>query len=73
MKILAISFLMALAAACEKSGDDCIDESLINEDAVCTMQYDPVCGCNGETYGNECQAVNAGVTEYKKGPCGDEQ
>lgn len=38
-------------------------------DCVCTMQYDPVCGCNDKTYGNACEAECNGITEYTKGEC----
>jgi hypothetical protein len=36
---------------------------------VCTHIYDPACGCDGQTYGNPCQAAMAGVAVAYEGPC----
>ncbi|GAA4370697.1 hypothetical protein GCM10023185_45400 [Hymenobacter saemangeumensis] len=79
MKRYCSIFLLAiLVGACQSgntqtgataSADDCIDPRKVNPDAMCTMDYKPVCGCNGKTYSNACMASNAGVRTFTEGPC----
>ena len=49
----------------------CIDFNLIGNSDECIESYDPVCGCDGITYGNYCVADSSGVTSYVSGECCD--
>lgn len=61
--------LIVLFTHCTKEDCGCIDPLRIDRHAACIQIYDPVCGCNQVTYGNECEARNAGLISWTYGPC----
>ena len=51
------------------AADDCIDPAKVNPDAICPALYAPVCGCDNQTYSNDCEAMNAGLRSWTEGAC----
>jgi hypothetical protein len=50
----------------------CVDDELLALGATvdCLTIYSPVCGCDGVTYGNSCEAMyGGGVTSWTEGEC----
>ncbi len=65
-KLPFILLLMLGLVSCEEE-NHCV--ASIQDDCACYHYYDPVCGCNDVTYGNECEAECRGITDYTPGAC----
>ncbi len=49
---------------------NCIDPAVIDSTINCYQVVDPVCGCDGITYNNPCEAENwYGVSSWTQGAC----
>ena len=59
---------------CDYSGNrmcvsDIAGQCALPENRACTMNYDPVCGCNGRTYSNDCVRITSYAALAHEGAC----
>lgn len=50
---------------------ECVDKSLMHNRA-CFRNLSNICGCDGKTYGNLCEAHRSGIAVYSVGRCKDQ-
>ncbi|MCX6180466.1 MAG: Kazal-type serine protease inhibitor family protein [Bacteroidetes bacterium] len=70
--------IKAGATVYSKGACKIIEPPVINEchgtpwpdNTSCIALYEPVCGCDGRSYSNSCEAARAGILHYTDGKCG---
>lgn len=83
ISVILLTFDTCLAQSECKSATDCSDMEFcmfpdgscggmgkcIRKPEICTMDYSPVCGCDNQTYSNECSANTKGQSVKHKDEC----
>lgn len=69
MKRILAALLITALTGCQKEEitNECVEKP--DNGMACITLYDPVCGCNGKTYGNACEAGRVGIAIVANGEC----
>lgn len=69
-KIGLLLAIICTLLACQEDPYICKNPKLITPDTPCDTIYAPVCGCDGITYYNSCEAeLKAGLIDWTEGTC----
>lgn len=67
-KILPFCFIsVCLLLSCKKNST--CEKGPVNQNCICPLNANLVCGCNNQTYYTPCDAQCDGITTYSMGHC----
>jgi hypothetical protein len=54
-----------------RCGEEGLEGVCVSLETICDRKFEPVCGCDGRTYLNDCNRVFSNVQKAHDGKCGE--